>query len=62
VVGRVLIQPVGERRRRRLVDDAAVVQPRDFARVLGGLALAVGKVCGAGDDRWWRFRKTASAS
>ena len=46
-----LVQPVGERRRRRLIDDAHHFQAGDFAGVLGGLALRVVEVGGNGDDR-----------
>ena len=52
----VLIEAVSERGRRGLVDDTQNVKPRDFARVLGRLALAVGEVCGAGDDRLRNLR------
>ena len=52
----VLIQPVGERRRRRLIDDTQDVQTRDLARVLGRLTLAVREVRGTGDDRLRDFR------
>ena len=46
-----LVQTVGERRRRRLVDDAEHFQPRDLAGVLGRLTLRVVEVRGHGDDR-----------
>ena len=52
----VFIEPVSERRRRRLVDDSQNVESRDLARVLGRLTLTVGKVSGAGDDRLRHFR------
>ena len=48
VVG--LVEPVGERRRRRLVDDAEDVEPGDLARLLRRLALRVVEVGGDGDD------------
>src|SRR3546814_14391602 len=37
----LLFKPIGERGRRRLVDDAQNLKPRDLARVLGRLALRV---------------------
>ena len=46
----LLIEAVGKRRRRGLVDDTKHVEARDLARVLGRLTLGVGEVCGAGDD------------
>ena len=47
----LLVQPVGQRGRRRLVDDALDVQSGDLAGVLGRLALVVVEVRGDGDDR-----------
>ena len=46
-----VLEAVGERRRRRLVDDAQDLQARDEAGVLRGLALRVVEVGGHGDDR-----------
>ena len=46
-----LLEPVGERGRGRLVDDAKHFKTRDLAGVLGGLALRVIEVGGNGDDR-----------
>ena len=46
----LLVQAVGQRRRRGLVDDAQHIQARNAAGVLGRLALAVGEVCRHRDD------------
>ncbi len=46
----LLVEPVGERRRRRLVDDAEHVQAGDLAGVLRRLTLRVVEVRGDGDD------------
>ena len=50
-----LVEAVGQRRRRRLIDDAQHFEARDFAGLLGGLALAVVEVRGNGDDRLGDF-------
>jgi hypothetical protein len=47
----LLLKPVGERRRGRLVDDAQDLKPRDLAGILGRLALAVVEIGGDGDHR-----------
>ena len=47
----LLVEPVGQRGRGRLVDDALDVEAGDLAGVLGGLALVVVEVRGDGDDR-----------
>src|SRR5258705_12806259 len=47
----LLVEAVGERRRRRLVDDAEDVEPGNPAGVLRGLPLGVVEVRGHGDDR-----------
>jgi hypothetical protein len=47
----LLVQPVGERRRGRLVDDAQDLEAGDLAGVLGRLALRVVEVRRDGDDR-----------
>ena len=46
-----LLEPVGERGRGRLVDDAQHFKARDLAGVLGRLALRVVEVSGNGDHR-----------
>jgi hypothetical protein len=45
-----LVEPVGERGRGRLVDDAQHFEAGDLAGVLGGLALGVVEIGGNGDD------------
>ena len=50
MLGAFLVEPVRERRRGRLVDDAEDVEPGDLAGVLGRLALRVVEVRGDGDD------------
>ncbi len=49
--GALLLEPVGERGRRRLVDDAQHLEPGDLAGVLGGLALGIVEVGGNRDHR-----------
>ena len=49
-LGPRLVEPVGERRRRRLVDDAQHVEAGDLAGVLGRLPLGVVEVGRDGDD------------
>src|ERR687891_109995 len=47
----LLVEPVGQRGRGRLVDDALDLEAGDAAGVLGRLALVVVEVGGDGDDR-----------
>ncbi len=47
----LLIQPIGQGRSGRLVDDAQHFQPGDLAGVFGGVALGVVEVGRHGDDR-----------
>ena len=47
----LLLEPVGESGRGRLVDDAQHFEAGDLAGVLGGLALRVVEISGDGDDR-----------
>ncbi|EMA41578.1 NAD-specific glutamate dehydrogenase domain protein [Halococcus hamelinensis 100A6] len=47
----LVVEAVGHRGRRRLVDDPLDVEARDLAGVLRGLALAIGEVRGNRDDR-----------
>jgi hypothetical protein len=46
----LLVEPIGERRGGRLVDDSLDVEPGDLAGVFGGLALCIVEVSGNGDD------------
>src|SRR5262249_17113699 len=48
--GLLLVETIGERGRRRLVDDALDVEAGDLARVLGGLALGVIEIGRDRDD------------
>ena len=50
LVAAFLVEPVRERGRGRLVDDAQHLEARDLAGLLGGLALGVVEVRGDGDD------------
>ena len=47
----LLVEAVGQGRRRGLVDDTEYLKARDAARVLGGLPLGVREIGGHGDDR-----------
>ena len=47
----VLVEPVGQRGRGGLVDDAQHLEAGDLAGLLGGLALGVAEVRGHGDRR-----------
>ncbi len=48
----LLFEPVGERRRRRLVDDAQHVEAGDLAGIFRRLALRIVEIGGHGDDRF----------
>ena len=48
----VLVEAIGQRRRRGLVDDALDVQARDAAGILGGLALRIVEIGRHRDDRF----------
>ena len=48
--GFLLVEAIGKRRRRRLVDDAQHFKAGDLAGILGGLALAVVEIGGNRDD------------
>ena len=50
-----LVETVSERRCGRLIDDARYFKTRNLASLLGGLALAVVKICGNGDHRFGYF-------
>ena len=50
LLGRAVVQTVGQSRTGGLVDDAQYVQTSNLARVLGGLALDVIEIGGDGDD------------
>ncbi len=47
----LLVQTISQSRGRRLVDDAAHLQARDLARLLGGLTLRIREIGGHGDNR-----------
>ena len=49
-LGAAVIQPVGQGSGRRLVDDAADIESRNAAGVLGGLALGIVEIGRHGDD------------
>ena len=50
-----LVETVGQRCCRRLIDDAQHFEAGDFTRVLGGGALRVVEIGGHGDDRLGDF-------
>jgi hypothetical protein len=46
----LLVEAIGERRSRRLVDDAEHIETGDLARILGGLTLRIVEISGHRDD------------
>ena len=50
LAGSLFLQPIGERGRGRLVDDAKDLEAGDAAGILGGLALGIVEIGGNGND------------